>query len=87
MPFPSLRDLPDPGVEPGSPALQADSLLSGPLRGPFFLGRPHGQASLLGLMRRWWGSTPSQGHCELGGSLHTYALIPSTLSPEEEGAH
>ena len=53
LPFPSLRDLPDPGVEPGSPALQADSLLSGPLRGPFFLGRPHGQASLLGLMRRW----------------------------------
>ena len=28
MLFPSLRDLPDPGVEPRSPALQADSLLS-----------------------------------------------------------
>ena len=26
LPFPSLGDLPDPGVEPGSPALQADSL-------------------------------------------------------------
>ena len=24
--FPSLRDLPDPGIEAGSPALQADSL-------------------------------------------------------------
>ena len=24
--FPSLGDLPDPGIEPGSPALQADSL-------------------------------------------------------------
>ena len=24
------RDLPDPGIEPGSPALQADSLLSEP---------------------------------------------------------
>ena len=27
LPFPSLGDLPDPGIEPGSPALQADSLL------------------------------------------------------------
>ena len=27
LPFPSLADLPDPGIEPGSPALQADSLL------------------------------------------------------------
>ena len=36
---PSLGDLPDPGIEPVSPALQADSLPSEPqgrLRGPFF---------------------------------------------------
>ena len=26
MPFPSPADLPDPGIEPGSPALQVDSL-------------------------------------------------------------
>ena len=26
LPFPSPRDLSDPGIEPGSPALQADSL-------------------------------------------------------------
>jgi len=26
LPFPSPRDLPDPGIEPMSPALQADSL-------------------------------------------------------------
>ena len=30
LPFPSPEDLPDPGIEPGSPALQADSLLSEP---------------------------------------------------------
>ena len=30
MLFPLLRDLPDPGVKPRSPALQADSLLSEP---------------------------------------------------------
>ena len=29
-PFSSPGDLPDPGIEPGSPALQADSLPSGP---------------------------------------------------------
>ena len=27
LPFPSLRDLPNPGIKPASPALQADSLL------------------------------------------------------------
>ena len=30
LPFPSPGDLPDPGIEPGSSALQADSLLSEP---------------------------------------------------------
>ena len=30
LPFPSPGDLPDPGLEPGSPALQADSLPSEP---------------------------------------------------------
>ena len=28
--FPSPGDLPDPGIDPGSPALQEDSLLSEP---------------------------------------------------------
>ena len=27
LPFPSPGDLPDPGIEPGSPALQADATL------------------------------------------------------------
>ena len=30
LPFPSPRDLPDPGTEPGSPTLQVDSLLTEP---------------------------------------------------------
>ena len=30
LPFPSPRDLPDPGIEPGSPTLQADTLPSEP---------------------------------------------------------
>ena len=30
LPFPSPRDLPNPGIEPGSPTFQADALTSGP---------------------------------------------------------
>ena len=33
--FPSPGNLPDPGMEPGSPALQADSLPSEPLGKPY----------------------------------------------------
>ena len=45
LPFSSLGDLPDPGIEPGSPALQADTLSSEPpdggiLRGRLFLDFP-----------------------------------------------
>ena len=32
VPFPSPGDLPDPGIEPGFPALQTDTLLSEPPR-------------------------------------------------------
>ena len=37
LPFPSPGDLPEPGIEPGSPALQADSL---PPESP---GKPSGK--------------------------------------------
>ena len=36
LPFPSPGDLPDPGIEPRSPALQADALTSKPPRKPFY---------------------------------------------------
>ena len=37
LPFPSPGDLPDPGIEPGSPAFQADALTSEPpvVKSPF----------------------------------------------------
>ena len=35
--FPSPGDLPDPGIEPGSPTLQADALPSEPPGNPSFL--------------------------------------------------
>ena len=34
LPFPSPGDLPDPGIETGSPTLQADALLSEPPGSP-----------------------------------------------------
>ena len=45
LPFPSPGDLPNPGIEPGSPALQADSLLTEPPGKP--LGKSaHSQVKL-----------------------------------------
>ena len=38
LPFPFPRDLSDPGIEPGSPTLQADSLLSEPPEKPNHIG-------------------------------------------------
>ena len=35
LPFPSPGDLPDSGIEPGSPALQADALTSEPPGKPY----------------------------------------------------
>ena len=37
LPFPSPGDLPHPGIEPGSPALQVDSLPSGLPGKPIFV--------------------------------------------------
>ena len=34
LPFPSPEGLPDPGIEPGSPTMQADALTSKPLGKP-----------------------------------------------------
>ena len=50
LPLPSPGDLPDPGIEPGSPALQVDSLHSE------LLGKPrntilHGYSSVCGILQ------------------------------------
>ena len=37
LPFPSPGDLPNPGIEPTSPALQADSLLTKPSGKPSYV--------------------------------------------------
>ena len=40
QPFPSPGDLPNPGIEPRSPALQADSLPAEPQEKPVYLHEP-----------------------------------------------
>ena len=44
LPFPSPGDLPNPGIEPGSPALEADALTSEPP------GKPRNKSKLLTLL-------------------------------------
>ena len=58
LPFPSLGDLPHPGIEPGSPVLQADSLLTelpGPETATDCPGRGQGPA-----LRSGWPDVPVQ---------------------------
>ena len=47
VPFPSPGDLLNPGIEPGSPALQTDALLSEPPGKPFIYGSPHAFKKIL----------------------------------------
>ena len=51
LPFPSPGDLPDPAIDPRSPALQADSLLS----------EPPGKESLLSALSPIWEGNPKRG--------------------------
>ena len=48
--FPSPGDLPDPGIEPSSPALQADSLPSEPPGNPFNIVDAHKHDRLIVLL-------------------------------------
>ena len=52
LPFPSPGDLPDPGIEPTSPALQADALPSEP---PGKLIMTHKQIYIYGRDRKRYG--------------------------------
>ena len=52
LPFPSPGDLPNPGIEPGAPALQADALTSEPPGKPFMTeGSPHKGSRVGGFYR------------------------------------
>ena len=53
LPFPSPGDLPDPGIQPGSPALRADALPSEPP------GKPIVASSIVGYI------VVAQSTCEI----------------------
>ena len=55
LPFPSPGDLPDPGIEPGSPALQADTLPSEPRGSPTFIHK--------------WKDIEKEGHSDICHSI------------------
>ena len=55
LPFPSPGDLPDPGVEPGYPVLQADALQSELLGKPLYL-----QYNSINLIGKFYGHTFGQ---------------------------
>ena len=92
LPFPSPGDLPDPGIEPRSPALRADTLLSEPkylyLLVPFLLpwGFPGGsevKASAYDV--RDLGSIPGSGRSpgEGNGTPLQYSCLEN---PMDRGA-
>ena len=47
LPFPSPGKCPNPGMKPGSPALEADSLPSQPLAEPKAIKHSHARTSLI----------------------------------------
>ena len=65
LPFPSPGDLPDPGIEPRSPALQADTLTSEPPGKPYSTTKKNVRA----IFHKYWHSvgegsgTPLQYSC------------------------
>ena len=64
LPFPSPGDLPNPRIEPGSPALQTDTLPSEPLGKPE--NKDHGIWSHHFMGNRWGNSGKSVRLCFFG---------------------
>ena len=55
LPFPSPGDLPDPGIEPRFPALQADSLPTELPGKPHWEGRSYKRSTFwMGVQMKWW---------------------------------
>ena len=61
LPFPHAGDLPDPGIEPVSPALQADSLPTEPSGKPLYKDTSHIKLGLT-LMTSFKNAVSKQGH-------------------------
>ena len=75
LPFPSPGDLPEPGIEPGSPALQADSLPLSHQESPHLPLAPQSLRLLQTLSCLWWLGGGCGGGLVLSG--------PTGLEPPE----
>ena len=73
LPFPSPGDLPKAGIEPGSPALQEDSLPSKPPGKAEFIK----QSKIRMFMKQWHQTTLSLAH----NTLATLAFLSSSDTP------
>ena len=94
LPFPSPGDLPDPGIKPRSPALQADALTSEPPEKPTWttacltqwnykpchVGPPKTDGS-------WWGVLTKRGPLEKGMDNHFCILALRTPRTVWKGPH
>ena len=78
MPFPSPGDLPNPGIEPGSPALQADALPSEPPGKPYNIYK--------NISWGFRGSTNGKGStCNAGDAAGALDSIPGLERSPGEG--
>ena len=64
LPFPSPGDLPDPGIEPGSPALQADALSSEPPGKPF-VNWPVYISKFIKCQSKFWAQRINRESCDV----------------------
>ena len=79
LPFPSPGDLPDPGIKPRSPTLQADSLPSEPRGSPGVGGRMRGESSsqiLKGCQLKWTDLGPGARGVMTTGDRHREWMEP-----------
>ena len=81
LPFPSPGDLPDPGVEPGSPALQVDSLPSelpgGKTSKPYIASLVAQRLKrLLALWKTWVRSLGQEDPLEKEMATHSSIFVP-----------
>ena len=81
IPYSSPSDLPDPGTEPGSPALQADSLPSEPPR-KYYLDRMVIKRCPMSIYMPSWSFSSAGSNVSPERTVKADSLV--TISPEKQ---
>ena len=90
LPFPSPGDLPDPGIEPGSPTLQADALPSELLGNRLISNNKQLVNNLPALQETWVRSLSQEDPLEKRMATHSSILAwrsPRTDEPVEDNGY